>query len=154
MTVFAAIPGATPLELEHLVLDLNGTVADRGVLIEGVDHRLKRLAPIIDPYLLSADTLGTLDDMAQALGVQAVRISTGAQKVAFVRELGSSSCVAIGNGANDAGMLAVARLGIAIIGPEGASAAAVQAADVVVTSISHALELLLDEMALASTLRE
>jgi soluble P-type ATPase len=58
-----------------------------------------------------------------------------------------------GNGLKDAPMLRAARLGIAIVGPEGASSAALAAAEVVCTSIIAALELLLDPVTLASTLR-
>jgi soluble P-type ATPase len=71
----------------------------------------------------------------------------------LVRELGSRHCAAIGNGANDIDMLHEAALGIAVTGPEGTAAAAVAAADVVCRSIVEALELLLDDRALAATLR-
>jgi soluble P-type ATPase len=50
-------------------------------------------------------------------------------------------------------MLREAALGIAVIGPEGAAATAIAAADVVCRSIGEALELLLDDQALAATLR-
>jgi soluble P-type ATPase len=50
-------------------------------------------------------------------------------------------------------MLSVARLGIAVVGPEGAGAATLRAADVVCGSILDALGLLLNEAALVSTLR-
>ena len=50
-------------------------------------------------------------------------------------------------------MLGVARLGIAVLGAEGASAATLRAADVICGSILDALGLLLNEAALASTLR-
>jgi len=59
----------------------------------------------------------------------------------------------VGNGANDAAALRAAALGIAVIGPEGASAEALVAADVVCTSILQALDLLVDEQALTATLR-
>ncbi len=68
-------------------------------------------------------------------------------------DLGPERCVAIGNGANDAAMLEAAALGIAVVGPEGAAASAVGNADVVCTSITDALDLLLDERALIATLR-
>jgi soluble P-type ATPase len=50
-------------------------------------------------------------------------------------------------------MLELARLGIAVVGREGASATTVRAADVVCGSIVDALDLLLSQDALASTLR-
>jgi soluble P-type ATPase len=48
-----------------------------------------------------------------------------------VAALGADSTAAIGNGRNDAAMLRVARIGIAIVGPEGSASAAIAAADVV-----------------------
>jgi len=56
-------------------------------------------------------------------------------------------------GANDEAMLRLAVLGIAVIGSEGAATSAVLAADIVCGSILDALDLLLDEQSLASTMR-
>jgi soluble P-type ATPase len=147
------IPGRGRLELAHLVLDVNGTLTDRGLLIAGVAERLERIAAHLDVHLLSADTFGTLEGVAHELGAAPTLVSTGEDKARFVAELGPERCAAVGNGANDEAMLASAGLGIAVIGPEGAAAAAVRAADVVCGSILDALDLLLDEKALAATLR-
>lgn len=50
-------------------------------------------------------------------------------------------------------MLRAARLGIAVIGPEGAASGAIMAADLVCRSVTEALDLLLDERLLVATLR-
>jgi P-type E1-E2 ATPase len=147
------IPGSGLLRLDHLVLDVNGTLTDRGVLIDGVEERARRLGHAIEVKLLSADTLGNLDAIAETLGLDAERISRGEEKRAYVEQLGAERCAAIGNGANDEPMLRAARLGIAVVGREGASATSVRAADVVCSSIIDALDLLLDQDALTSTLR-
>ena len=42
------IPGSAPLELEHLVLDYNGTLALDGILLPGVDRVLQELSGQID----------------------------------------------------------------------------------------------------------
>jgi P-type E1-E2 ATPase len=92
------------------------------------------------------------------LEIEAVRTEFGTpeawQKAELVRRLGSDSTVAIGNGANDAQMLKEAAIGIAVVGPEGASAATVQQADVVTRSIVDALDLLLNPRRLVATLRQ
>jgi soluble P-type ATPase len=147
------IPGRGRLELAHLVLDVNGTLTDRGMLIAGVAERLERVAAQLDVHLLSADTFGRLDGVARELGAAPTVVSTGEDKARFVAELGPERCAAIGNGANDEAMLAAAGLGIAVIGAEGAAAAAVRAADVICGSILDAFDLLLDEKALVATLR-
>jgi soluble P-type ATPase len=147
------IPGTEPIVVEHLLLDVNGTLTNRGELIDGVAERLGRLREDLSVALLSADTLGSLDKIAVALGVEAIRVGRGDEKRELVRERGPRRCAAIGNGANDATMLAAAALGIVVVGPEGAAARAVHAADVVCSSIGDALDLLLDPRAVASTLR-
>ena len=64
MTVRVPIPGRDELRLEHLMLDVNGTLTNRGVLIDGVEERLDRLRGTLDIRLVSADTFGTLDALA------------------------------------------------------------------------------------------
>jgi P-type E1-E2 ATPase len=147
------IPGTTPIELEHLVLDVNGTLTDRGQLIAGVTERIERLRDQIGIHLLSADTRGLAGELARQLAIPVERIASGEDKSAFLERIGSARCAAIGNGLNDAAMLRAARLGIAVVGPEGASPTTLNAADVVCPSIGAALGLLLDPLSLASTLR-
>lgn len=153
MTVRVEIPGRETLDLEHLVLDVNGTLTDRGALVEGVPARLERVERMLHIHLLSADTFGTLDAVATSLGAEARRVASGEDKLRVVRELGAERCAAIGNGANDAAMLEACALGIAVVGSEGAAGAALVVADVVCASIRDALDLLLDERALIATLR-
>jgi soluble P-type ATPase len=153
MPLWVDIPGRERLELEHLVLDVNGTLTNRGAVIEGVSERLADLGEKLRIHLLSADTFGTLDEVAAAVGGEATTIASGEDKRRALEELGAHCCVAIGNGTNDAAMLELAALGIAVIGPEGTAGAAVRAADVVCGSTLDALDLLLDETALRATLR-
>ncbi|HEX2194681.1 MAG TPA: HAD hydrolase family protein, partial [Candidatus Limnocylindria bacterium] len=132
---------------------LNGTLSDRGQLIDGAADRLHRLRGQLALHVLSADTFGTAEAIAADAQAQLSVIQTGADKRGYVEQLGADRCVAIGNGANDAPMLQVARLGIAVIGPEGAHAAALAAAAVICHSVLDALDLLLSPQALTATLR-
>jgi P-type E1-E2 ATPase len=147
------IPGSGLLQLDHLVLDLNGTLTFRGKLIPGVSTRLQRLATDLELHLVTADTFGTAGALGSRLGLSMTTIATGADKAAFVTALGGEVTAAIGNGRNDAAMLRAARLGIAVIGPEGASSAAAGAADIICSSVTRALDLLLEERLLIATLR-
>jgi P-type E1-E2 ATPase len=147
------IPGPSRLAVDVVVLDVNGTLTDRGELLPDVPGRLSRLAADFRLILASADTFGTLDRVAQALGAEARPAGDASSKVALLDELGRDRCAMVGNGANDAAALRAAALGIAVIGPEGASAEALMAADVICTSILEALDLLVDEQALTATLR-
>lgn len=147
------IAGEESFEVEHLLLDVNGTLTDRGNLLAGVHERIDLLRAELDIRLLSADTFGTLEELGRELDLQVTRISTGIEKRDLVRELGGESCAAIGNGRNDAAMLAEVRLGIAVLGPEGLSPEALSAARLMCPSITAALDLLADPRALAATLR-
>ena len=147
------IPGAGGLRLEHLVLDLNGTLTDRGRLIDGVGERMQRLRADLHLRLLTADTFGTAAELAQRLGIEIATISGGEEKARVVAGLGPEATVAIGNGRTDVPMLRAAAIGLVVLGPEGAAASALTAADLVCRSITDALDLLLDPRALAAGLR-
>ncbi len=161
------IPGYDRLILEHLVLDLNGTLALDGEVLPGVAERLAALSHHLQIHLLTADTRGRGAATAAALGISLHRLTPltvlesptcwggdeAAQKRAFVESLGAEKVVAVGNGANDAEMLAVAALGIAVLGPEGLARTAWQNADLVVPDIGAALDLLLHPQRLVATLR-
>jgi P-type E1-E2 ATPase len=150
------IPGREILELEHLVLDLNGTIALDGEVLAGVPERLAALSESLVVHLVTADTRGQAAAIAGQLKVRLVLVTPGdeaEQKRALVERLGAKRAVAIGNGANDAEMLQAAALGIAVLGPEGLAGEALRAADVVMVSIHEALDLLLHPRRLAATLR-
>jgi soluble P-type ATPase len=153
VTLRRDIPGGGSFELEHLLCDVNGTLANRAHLIDGVEERIARAREQLTVHLLSADTLHNLDDTAAALGVDGHRVINGTEKRDYANELGAERCAAIGNGTNDVPMLEAVRLGVCVIGPEGAGAPAIAAADAVVTSILDAFDLLLEEDTTYSTLR-
>ncbi|HUA47979.1 MAG TPA: hypothetical protein VMA77_22265 [Solirubrobacteraceae bacterium] len=153
MTLAIPIPGRDELRLEHLLLDVNGTLTSRGVLIDGVEPRIESLRELLDIQLVSADTFGTLDDIADRLRVGSVRAGSGEDKLRVLTEWGHDRSAVIGNGANDVLVLEAAAVGFAVLGPEGASAAALRSADVVCASAADALDLLIDPQALSATLR-
>lgn len=153
MALIVQIPGRSVLRLEHLLLDVNGTLTDRGLLLPGVRERLDALRSVLHPQLLTADTYGTLDQVRASLGLEARHVENGAEKAAVAQRLGAERCVAIGNGANDEPMLSAVALGIAILGPEGASPRTLMTADLVCPSVLTALDLLSEPRALAATLR-
>jgi len=147
------IPGRGTLELRHLLLDLNGTLARDGRLLPAVRRRLPALARLLEVRVLTADTFGTAARQLQGLPVRLVQVATGREKERIARALGPAGVAAVGNGANDVALLRRATLGIAVVGPEGAAAAAVASADVVVVRVEDALDLLLRPRRLVATLR-
>lgn len=150
------IPGYGELRLKNIVLDFNGTMAKDGMLLPGVEERLNLLAEHLNVYVLTADTFGRAQEACRNINctIQVLHGEIGGtEKEAFVRELGADETVAVGNGNNDALMLKCSALGILVIGPEGATVRSLQAADVVVQSITEGLDLLLNTKRLIATLR-
>jgi len=141
---------------EYLVLDINGTLTVDGELLPGVADRLRSLSDRLHIELLTADTRGTAQGIAEMLGVRATRVQPGReaeQKRAHVVALGADNVVALGNGNNDALMLDAAGLSIAVMEGEGVSVAALTAADIAVRHVAEGLDLLLYPTRLLSTLR-
>ncbi len=150
------IPGSPRLDIAHLVLDYNGTIARDGDLIEGVAEGLKRLGDRLTIHVLTADTHGTVREKLGDLPCTLHIIAEGNQdqaKYDYIANLGRGSVAAVGNGANDSLMLKEAALGIGIIQAEGASFKAIQEASVICTSIRDALNLLIKPARLQATLR-
>ena len=153
MTLSVPIPGRGELRLEHLLVDVNGTLTNRGVLLDFVTSRLEHLRDMLDIRLVSADTFGTLDAIAGRLQVGAVRAATGEDKLRVLDELGRHRCVVIGNGANDALVLEAAPSASPCWAQRARAQPHCGCADVVCASITDALDLLLDPKALSATLR-
>ena len=76
------------------------------------------------------------------------------QKADYVRRLGAESVVALGQGANDAGMLKEAALGICVLSLEGTAGETLLAADLVTPDINTALDLLEKPLRIAASLRK
>jgi soluble P-type ATPase len=148
------LPGRGALRLRHLLLDFNGTLARDGRLLRGVGGRLRRLRRRLWIEVLTADTFGTAQRALANSGVPVTIVANGAEKLARVRALGANSVAAIGNGRNDLAMLEAAALSICVIGPEGACAQALAAADLVAPTIGVALDVLLEPARLIASLRE
>lgn len=150
------IPGFKSLELEHLVLDFNGTLACDGTLLPGVAERLNHLASMLTIHVITADTFGKVT--AQLNGVRCrISILSGGgedkEKLSYVTQLGLERTVTIGNGKNDRLMLEASALGIVVLLQEGAATQSVLASDIICKEILSALDLLTYPLRLKATLR-
>ena len=147
-----------------ILLDLNGTIATDGKIKEGVKERLSILKEKAEIYILSADTFGTLNDIANDLNVKGMKVDRekyGSEKIAKLKILEElkklntdKKIIAIGNGNNDELLLKNADLGICVIGDEGAWSKTILSSDIVVKDINDALDLLLNENRLKATIRD
>ncbi|MDD4169615.1 MAG: ATPase P [Desulfotomaculaceae bacterium] len=150
------IPGKGTFVFEHIVLDFNGTLGYDGNLIFGVRERLNLLVDNLKIHILTADTFESCQSSCHGMDAHIHILSStgGPAKEKYVLDLGPQRVIAIGNGNNDALMLARAALGVAVLGPEGLSILAMQAADIVVRDITSALDLLINPKRIIATLRE
>ena len=151
------IPGRGLLQLEHLVSDVNGTLAVDGVLMEGLAERIASVRNRLTVHLLTADTHGKQVIIDQRLNLTATRLTGGneqEQKRAYVQKLGSGKVIALGQGANDAAMLKEAALGICVMSQEGTATEALLSADIVVPDIFTAFDLLDKPLRIVATLRK
>ncbi|GAG77993.1 unnamed protein product [marine sediment metagenome] len=151
------IPGRGQIELEHLVCDVNGTLAVDGNLQDGLVRSLSALKDRLTVHLLTADTHGRQETIDQQLNLKAERVQPGdeaLQKADYVRRLGAGKVAAIGQGANDAAMLKEARLGICVLSMEGVAVETLLAADLVVPDITSALDLLEKPLRIVASLRK
>ncbi len=150
------IPGLGNIQIVHLVLDVNGTLALDGTLLEGMPRAIASISNRLDVHLITADTHGRQDHIDQLLGLTSVRLTPGneaAQKAEYIRSLGGRNCAAIGQGANDALMLAEAVLGIAIFSQEGLCTETLNSSRIVMPDIFSAFSLLDHPQRIVATLR-
>jgi P-type E1-E2 ATPase len=150
------IPGRGSYTIKNLVLDLNGTISLDGKIIRGVKERVAMLSQNLDVFLVTADTNKTAERLVRDLPITLNKIQEAEendQKLRVVLKKGKNNTVSIGNGCNDISMLKESVIGICIVGGEGASAEAMMASDLVVPTITDALDLLLKPHRLRATLR-
>ena len=147
------IPGRQKLQLTDAVFDVNGTIAVDGVLLAGVAERLQMLQEHLTIHILTAGTHGNISELERALDIPLHIISTGEDKARFVQQLGPAHVIAFGNGANDAAMLRLAVIGVAVMAGEGMSLLALHAADVLAHGPFDAIDLVLNPKRLIATLR-
>ena len=150
------IPHYKTITLKHLILDYNGTIATDGKLITDIKPLLPQLAEHYQIHVITADTFGSVKAQLKEHPVTIKILNSDnhtKEKADYIESLGAKACVAIGNGNNDAKMLLSAILGIALIGKEGCSSAALMHSDLCCHNIVDALSLLLQPKRLIATLR-
>jgi soluble P-type ATPase len=151
------IPSWGNMDIENILLDLNGTIATDGKIPTEVREKINALSDRVSIYILTADTQGTGDEEMRDLKAKLIKIpgeDSKQGKFEFIKDLEIEKTVAIGNGNNDQLILKEAGLGIAVLGDEGMSVSAMKNADIVMKSIFDALDLFLKPKRLLATLSE
>ncbi len=152
------IPSLGKIAIKNIVFDLNGTLVMRGQISDNIKTKLKTLAKTVRVIIASGDIRGNLADIGKELGVETHRLKLDLpedeEKRLLIEELGAENTAAVGNGVNDNKMLKEAKIGIAVMGQEGAAIETINNANIVVTDPAHALNLFLHPIILNATLRK
>jgi P-type E1-E2 ATPase len=150
------IPGYKKIEIKNLVCDYNGTIANNGQLISGVELLINELAKSIQIYVITADTFGTVEAQLKKANCTVIKITKenqNEQKQALVKQLNSLNTIAFGNGRNDELMLKEAIIGVGILENEGIFTKNLLSSDIICKNIHNAFELFLNQNKLIATLR-
>jgi soluble P-type ATPase len=142
-------PGQSPLEIEFVLLNFEGTLAtDRRVHPKAKD-KLNLLSKRCKIYILAKGEQEAIRAILKKVKAEVIYLTEGEAsqgKLDLLRQVGAARTVAIGNGVDDVAMIEEAGLSICIIGVQGTSAEAIKKADVVFTDILYAFDFLLKPM--------
>lgn len=148
-------PGQEPLEIEFILLDFEGTLAQDQRVHPKAKDKINLLSKRTKIYILKKGEKEGTNDTLKKVKAEVLYIKEGEssqQKLNLLRQLGTIRTVAIGNGADDAPMIEEAGLGICVIGKEGSAVEVLKKADLVMTNILDALDFLLKPLRQKATL--
>lgn len=126
------IPGWGNMDIEDILLNLNGTLATDGKIPAEVREKIRALSSRMNTHILTADTQGTADEEMRDLKAKLIKMpgqNSKNGKCESIKDLEIETTVTVGNGNNDQLILKEAALGIAVLGDEGMSVSAMQDAD-------------------------
>lgn len=150
------IPNFKTLNIQHIVCDYNGTIAKDGMVLPEIKALFEELSKLYTLHVITADTFGSVHTQLQGYDVNIKVLLTDyhtEEKAAYISKLGKDTCVALGNGNNDAAMLSSASVGIVVMGDEGCAKDALMGSDVICKNITEGLSLILQSKRLIATLR-
>ncbi|WPC40602.1 HAD family hydrolase [Clostridium sp. JS66] len=155
--IMVNIPGYKIIEIENVVFDFNGTIAEDGILLNEVKEKIKELKnKEINIFIVTSDTYGTVIEQCNNLPVK-VQIfnkeNASQDKKKIVEKLGPDITATIGNGRNDVEMFKNSIMSVAVIGREGCFAKAAFEADIIVNNPIDAIDLLIKHSRIKATLR-
>jgi len=148
------IPKGETIEINTIVLDLNGTLTVNGKLESSTEKLVKQLQNKgFRLVLISGDIRGNAKTIADKLGLDLYLGSTSDEKAAQMQQFDKNKTAAIGNARIDIGTFENAKISIATLQSEGIHTAIIKHVDIIVPNIDNALQLFLDKKSLEGTLR-
>lgn len=148
-------PGQAALEIDTLLIDLEGTLAADGRIHPKAKDKINLLSKRVKIYLLLKDRREKIEERLRKVKAERIYLEAGGStqgKLDLLRKLVPERTAAIGNGVDDALLFEEAGFAICVIGKEGASGEALKRADLVVTDILNGLDFLLKPLRQEATL--
>ena len=148
------VPGMNELEINTIILDLNGTLSVGGVVPEGVKERLAKLKAMgISVLFFTGNTRNDADALAAELGIEWKLAKNANEKRDLALSLQPETCASIGNGLIDLELMKIVKLSIVTLQAEGVHVQTLLHSDIAIPNITDALDLFIDEQRLIATLR-
>jgi len=150
------IPGREDINVKHVILDFNGTIAVDGKLIDGVATKINQLSQIVNFTVVTADTYGTVKSELSGVNCKLVNLGQTDEfkdKLEVLTSLGKDNTLCVGNGFNDRIVLKESILGISVLQDEGLSVEALMASDMVCKSIDDVFCCIENPQRIAASLR-
>ncbi len=148
-------PGKESLDIDFILIDFEGTLATNYRVHPKAKDKINLLSKRTKIYIMTTGNKEDVEQVLKRVKAEVIYFNPGEVskgKLELLERLGKDRIVAIGNGVDDGPILEAAGLGIAVIAREGATRDALEKADVVVTNILDALDLLLKPLRQRTTL--
>lgn len=147
--------GVGEIELNTLILDLNGTLAVKGELVIGCPQRIQKLKDMgYKIYLFTGDQRGDAALKAAELGIEVKIAKTTEEKEKLTTVLEVGKTVAIGNARIDIGTFKSTKVRIGVLQAEGIHIGIISSLDILIPSINDALDLLIYPEIFNATMRK
>lgn len=148
-------PGFEPMEIENILIDFEGTLAqDRRVNPKAKD-KINLLSKRTKIYIFTTQDKDTVEKVLKKIRAEIIFLKEGEStqgKLDLLSNLNAKNSVFIGNGEDDKEVMKDVAFGIAVIGKEGASVETIKMADILFFNMIDALDFLLKPLRQKATL--
>lgn len=147
-------PNKEIINIENIILDLNGTLAVNGQVSEKAKKLVVKLKQLgYKLILISGDIRGNAKTVAEELDLGLYLGANSSEKAKQMKRFDKEKTAAIGNARIDIGTFENAKISIATLQSEGIHSGILNYVDLIVPSIEDALNLFIDVKSLEATLR-
>jgi soluble P-type ATPase len=148
------VTGVGEIEINTIVLDLNGTLAVNGIIPAGVEEKLNKLKELgFEIILFTGNQRGDAQVQCDRLGIDFKQAKTSEEKEALFLEYDVETTAAIGNARIDLGKFKHAKVSVATLQAEGIHTGILSEVDVIVPTINDALQFFIDADVFGATMR-